>query len=304
MTATYESTLGSIAGDDDRYVVMTAENRAAIRGLPSRLGDRFIDVGIAEQTLIGMAAGLALRGRIPVVHALATFLTLRPFEFIRTDIGIAGLPAKLVGYIPGILSDGNGPTHQALEDVSLMRGIPGMQVFCPADAEDLLIGLPVILADANPWYIRYTDRPAIVQHNPEFIPGQAEVISEGDDVCILVYGILLRESIEAARLLADAGLSIRLLNLRTIKPFDEAAVRHGVRNARLTVTIEDHFLTGGLYSVLAETLLRARETAPVLPIAFAERWFQPALLADVMEHEGLLGPQIADRILAALHPQS
>jgi len=152
-------------------VVMTAENRAHIRELPARLGNRFIDVGIAEQTLIGMAAGLALRGRIPVAHALAAFLTMRSFEFIRTDIGIGGLPAKLVGFVPGLLSDGNGPTHQALEDVALMRGIPGMQVFCPADLDDLLIGLPVILADDDPWYIRYTDRPAVLSHNLNSFPG-------------------------------------------------------------------------------------------------------------------------------------
>src|SRR3954468_20599566 len=121
---TYEEVLLECALADERIVVMTAENRAAIRNLPAKLGERFIDVGIAEQTMIGAAAGLALRGRIPIVHALATFLTLRAFEFIRTDVGIGGLPVKLVGTVPGFLSEANGPTHQALEDVALMRGIP------------------------------------------------------------------------------------------------------------------------------------------------------------------------------------
>src|SRR5262245_21946080 len=100
---------------------MTAENRAAIRGLPNRLGSRFIDVGIAEQTLVGAAAGLALRGKVPVVHALATFLTMRAFEFIRTDVGIAQLPVKLVGACAGFLSEANGPTHQAPEGLALVR---------------------------------------------------------------------------------------------------------------------------------------------------------------------------------------
>src|SRR5262249_56995043 len=103
---------------------MTVENRAAIRNLPKELGERFIDVGICEQTLIGAASGLALRGRIPVVHALASFLTLRAFEFIRTDIGIPGLPVKLIGALPGLLSESNGPTHQSLEDIALMRTVP------------------------------------------------------------------------------------------------------------------------------------------------------------------------------------
>src|SRR5215813_5057958 len=97
----YEDALKAIALADERVIVMTAENRAAIRNLPAALGARFIDVGICEQTLIGAAAGLALRGRTPVVHALATFLTLRAFEFIRTDVGVAGLPVKLIGYVPG-----------------------------------------------------------------------------------------------------------------------------------------------------------------------------------------------------------
>src|SRR5882724_8539101 len=120
----YEEFLRRRAEGDDALVVMTAENRAAIRNLPAALGERFIDVGICEQTMIGAAAGLALRGRTPIVHVLATFLTMRAFEFIRTDVGIAGLPVKLIGYIPGFLSEANGPTHQAIEDVALMRGIP------------------------------------------------------------------------------------------------------------------------------------------------------------------------------------
>ncbi|HEX2682246.1 MAG TPA: transketolase, partial [Candidatus Dormibacteraeota bacterium] len=98
----YETALGDLARADERYVVLTAENRAPIRNLPPLLGARFIDTGIAEQALIGMSAGLALRGRIPVAHALAAFLTLRPFEFIRTDVGVGNLPVKLVGYVPGI----------------------------------------------------------------------------------------------------------------------------------------------------------------------------------------------------------
>ena len=146
----YEDALLRLARADDSVVVMTAENRAAIRGLPAKLGPRFIDVGIAEQTLVGAAAGLALRGRVPVCHSLAAFLTMRAFEFIRTDVGIAGLPVKLLGGVPGFLSEANGPTHQAVEDVALLRGIPGMRIFCPADEEELVEALPAVLAEPAP----------------------------------------------------------------------------------------------------------------------------------------------------------
>jgi transketolase len=299
MSATYETALRELAVGDPRLLVLTAENRAAIRGLPGVLGPRFLDTGITEQTMIGMSAGLALRGRLPVAHALAAFLTMRPFEFIRTDIGIPGLPVKLVGGVPGILSEANGPTHQALEDVALMRGIPNMRVFCPADLEDLLLGLPHVLRSPGPWYIRYTDRPAVIRHDLDFAVGQAEIVSEGRDVGLLVYGPLFREAFAATRQLEAAGLSVRLVNLRTLKPLDEAVVLETVLRSRLVVTLEDHFQTGGLYSIVAELLLRHETTAHVLPIAFPDRWFTPALLADVLQVERLTGPQLAGRILAA-----
>ena len=131
----YEELLTELAVNDERFIVMTAENRALIRNLPAKLGKRFVDTGITEQTMVGAAAGLALRGRIPVLHALASFLSMRAFEFVRTDAGIPNLPVKLSAFIPGFLSDGNGATHQAIEDISIMRGIPNVTVFAAADEQ-------------------------------------------------------------------------------------------------------------------------------------------------------------------------
>ncbi len=302
----YEQTLLELAQADERIIVMTAENRAAIRNLPNLLPGRFIDTGITEQTMVGSAAGLALRGRIPVLHALATFLTLRAFEFVRTDVGIGGLPVKLVGGVPGFLSDGNGPTHQAIEDVALMRGIPGFHVFCPADEEDLVLGLPAILHSPHPTYIRHNALrpPAGYEHEP-FALGRAEVRrtdphATGDDVAILVYGMLLAQAWEAKARLEAEGLTVRLVNVRMPKPIDEAAVLSAARESSLLVTLEDHFLTGGLFSIVGETLLRHGQSADVLPIALEEHWFKPALLPDVLRHEGFTGEQIAARILERL----
>src|ERR1700712_2761546 len=154
----YEELLTEVALSDERFIVMTAENRALVRNIPGKLGNRFIDTGITEQTMIGAAAGLALRGRIPVVHALASFLTMRAFEFVRTDAGIPNLPLKLSSFIPGFLSDGNGPTHQAVEDISIMRGIPNVTVFAAADEQDLVGMLPAIWASPNPAYVRINTR--------------------------------------------------------------------------------------------------------------------------------------------------
>ncbi len=296
----YEQTLLEMMAVDERIIVMTAENRAAIRNLPNLTPDRFIDTGITEQTMVGAAAGLALRGRVPVLHALATFLTLRAFEFVRTDVGIGNLPVKLVGGVPGFLSDGNGPTHQAIEDVSLMRGIPHMHVFCPADEQDMLLGLPHIINSPHPTYIRYNGLKPVIDHQSDFTIGMAEQIGAGTDVAILVYGMLFAQAWEAKTLLEAEGVSVRLINVRMPKPIDEAAVLSAARETHLLVTLEDHFLTGGLYSIVAETLLRHGEKADVLPFALDERWFKPALLPDVLRHEGFTGDQIAARILERL----
>lgn len=292
---TYEQRLRQIIETDERVVVMTAENRAAIRGLPPLLGKRFIDVGIAEQTMIGAAAGLALRGRRPLVHALATFLTLRAFEFIRTDLGIGKLPTVLVGGVPGFLSDGNGPTHQAVEDVGILRGIPGMQVYCPADEAELSEALPALVESAQPTYVRHNFIKPTVAISP-FEFGKADVLEDGEDIALLTYGFLVREALGAAAALRSQGYSVRVVHVRTPKPLDEKVVLETARKARLLVTIEDHFLTGGLFSIVSELFLRHRLAPRVLPIALAERWFKPATLPRVLDHEGFTAEKLAARV--------
>jgi transketolase len=295
----YEELLVQTALADERFIVMTAENRALVRSAPKQLGKRFIDTGITEQTMIGMAAGLALRGRIPVAHALAPFLTMRAFEFIRTDVGIAHLPVKLSGYIPGFLSDGNGPTHQAIEDVSLMRHIPGMEVFCPADEDDLVRMLPVIWQTPAPSYVRINHKPGTYKHT-DFEMGKAEVISEGTDVTLLTYGFLFGNALETKQLLEKNGLSVGLVNMRSLKPVDEACILRCANRSRLVVTIEDHFQSGGLYSIVAETLLNQVYTATIFPIALKERWFKPGLLSEVLAYEGFTPDAMAAAVLKQL----
>lgn len=296
---TYEERLIQIAERNADVVVMTAENRAAIRNLPGKLGSRFIDVGIAEQTLVGAAAGLALRGRVPIVHALATFLTMRAFEFIRTDVGIAQLPVKLVGAIAGFLSEANGPTHQAVEDLALMRGIPGMNVCCPADEPEMLDALTTMASDRAPWYMRYNARQSAFEHRAPFVPGIAEIVTEGADVALLTYGCLTRECYEATGRLADAGIGVRLVNMRTLKPIDEAAILKSARETTLVVTVEDHFAIGGLATIVAEVAAANEVAIRLHSIALPGRWFTPSLFADVLECEGFSPEHLARRIAAA-----
>ncbi|MCZ7602021.1 MAG: hypothetical protein M5R37_04100 [Melioribacteraceae bacterium] len=296
----YEDLLHELATNDKRYIIITAENRAAIRTLPQKISDQFLDTGITEQTMVGVAAGMALRGRIPIVHALATFLTMRAFEFIRTDVGIGNLPFKIVGAVPGFLSDANGATHQAIEDISLMRGIPNMKIFCPADEDDMLKGLPKVFADESPFYIRYNNQKPFVEHE-DFKIGKAEIFGDGKDIAILTYGFLFNQAYQAKELLEEKGYRVRLINLRTPKPIDEDAVLNAANDCKLLVTLEDHFVTGGLFSILSELLLKNKMTADVLPIALMDKWFKPALLNDVLEYEGFTAIQVAEKIIKKLN---
>lgn len=292
----YPEIIKNYALKDENVVVFTAENRAVVRDLPPILGDRFIDVGITEQNMIAMAAGMALRGRKPICHALTNFLLFRAYEFIRNDVGIPNLPIKLSGWIPGFLSDGNGPTHQSLEDVGLMSLIPGMQVFCPSDNEDMCLMLETIWNSPHPSYLRVNPRPAKIEHKQAFEIGKAEIIAQGKDLTLLVYGFLLEEALIAKEILEKDGLSVGLVNMRSLKPIDEECILQLTETTGKLVMIEDHFSTGGLYSKVCEILARNQKTSPLQSISMGERWFKPGLLSEVLEYEGFTGQKLADRI--------
>jgi transketolase len=293
----YQEVIKDVCLRDEKFVVFTAENRAVVRELPPILNDRFIDVGITEQNMIGMAAGMALRGRVPICHALTNFLLFRAYEFIRNDAGIPHLPVKLSGWIPGFLSDGNGPTHQSLEDVGIMRLIPGMQVFCPSDNDDMVMMLEKVWNSPNPSYIRVNPRPAKIKHTTPFEIGKAEELAEGKDVTLLVYGFLLEEALVAKEILEKSGLSVGLVNMRSLQPIDEEFVVSLKNKTSKLVAIEDHFQVGGLYSILSEIMVRNQYVMPLQSISMGARWFKPGLLSEVLEYEGFTGAKIATKVL-------
>jgi transketolase len=170
-----------------------------------------------------------------------------------------------------------------------------MTVFAPADEDDLLKMLPDIWNYPAPSYVRINTQKSAYEHAP-FEFGKAEIIAEGTDVTILTYGLLFAQTLTAVEILKNEGLSVGLINMRSLKPVDEQAILKAT-NSELVVTVEDHFLTGGLYTIVAETLLKHQTTANVLPFALNEKWFKPSLLPNVLQHEGFTGKQIAEKIL-------
>ena len=175
-----------------------------------------------------------------------------------------------------------------------------MRVVCPADEAELVDALPAILDEPGPCYVRYNARPPAVDHAAPYALGSAEVLSRGEGVGILTYGLLVREAVEARAILEERGVPVRLVNLRSLAPVDEAAILEAARKTWLLVTLEDHFLSGGLHTLVAELMLRHRVSPRPLAIALEARWFKPALLPDVLRHEGFTGAAIAQRILDAL----
>jgi len=174
-----------------------------------------------------------------------------------------------------------------------------MEVFAPADEAELLAGLPAVLASPAPTYIRFNARRSTLSHTP-FSIGRAEVLTEGEHVALLSAGLLVPSAVEAAALLEKDGISARVVNMRTLAPHDEAAVLAAAHSCSLLVTIEDHLLAGGLYSIVCETLVRNQLAPRVLPIGLEARWFRPGRLADVLAHEGFTPEALARRVRQAL----
>lgn len=270
--------------EDKRYFILTAENMGPIYYIIDSVKDNYLDVGIAEQSMIGIASGLALRGRIPVVHAMSSFLLMRPFEFIRTDIGYGNLNVKLVGTASGFLSEKNGATHQCIEDISIMKNIPNMHIYAPADNDDMLKMERKILEEVGPSYLRYNDMKGDYMHEP-FEIGKAEVIGKGKDLAIITYGIMFSKCKKLMEELEKQGYKITLVNLRTIEPIDEITLIKVFKECKKLMIVEDHFEFGGCYNILCQLLVKNKMVKEILPINL-KYYFKPSDLESVMEYEG------------------
>src|SRR5262249_26853170 len=178
-------------------------------------------------------------------------------------------------------------------------GIPGVNVSCPADHEEMLDAVSSMVDDRAPWYMRYNPRPPAWRHRVPFVAGVAERVTDGTDVALLTYGCMARECYQAAERLADGGIGVRPVDMATPNTVAEAAILAAARETRLVVTVEDHFAIGGLASIVAEVAAANRIAVPLYSIALAGRWFRPALFSDVLEYEGFLPEQIASRVSAA-----
>ena len=260
--------LVSAAAKDDRIVVLDADlmschsTKCFLEAYP----ERFINVGIAEANLIGVAAGMAAFGKIPFAFSFAPFATRRCYDQIFISVAYSKLPVKIVGSDPGVMAEANGGTHMPFEDMSIMRAIPHMVCFEPTDATMLEKALPEIIDYPGAVYIRMFRKKAekIYDDSLEFKLGKAVTLKDGGDVTLVASGIMVARALKAADELKEAGIDARVLNIHTWKPIDEDAIVSAAKDTGAIVTCENHTTAGGLGSAVAEV---AAEKCPV-PIEF------------------------------------
>lgn len=243
---------------NDRVVVLDADLATSTRTsmFASEIPDRFIQVGIAEQNMVGLAAGLATVGYIPFACTFATFMSKRACEQVSISVAYRRLNVKLVGAYSGLYTGKTGATHQSLEDVAIMRAIPNMVVVVPADAVQLRQALDAIIAYDGPVYLRVPRDayPVIFGDSYRFELGKAVILREGDDATIIVTGIMTHTALTAADEIAKEGVQVRVVNVPTIKPIDREMICQAARETGAIVTVENHSIVGGLGSAVAEVV--------------------------------------------------
>jgi transketolase len=264
--------------------------------------ERFIHAGMAEANMMSMAGALARCGHIPFVHTFGVFATRRPFDQIANAIAYPGLPVRIIGFMPGVSTPG-GPSHQATDDVALMRALPGMTVVDVADAVEVRQVAEAVIDVPGPVYVRLKrgEIPVIFDEGHVLRIGQAEVLVPGDDVALFASGMMLAAALAAARALADHAVSVSVINMPTIKPLDVATVRDAAAGARVAVTAENHTIIGGLGSAVAETIAEAGLGRPLRRVGLRDTFAEGSLTAPYLfDKYGLSTRTLIETIWSAL----
>jgi transketolase len=253
------------AGDQhDNVIMLTADLRGSMKSedFITTYPDRFVQMGISEANMMGVAAGLATAGKVPVTTTFANFSTGRVYDQIRQSIAYSDKNVKICASHAGLTLGEDGATHQILEDIGMMRMLPGMTVINPCDYNQTKVAVQAIVEHHGPVYLRFgrPGWPIFIPEDAPFEIGKALPLSEGSDVTIFATGHLVWKAVEAARQLEEEGVSVDLINIHTIKPLDEEAVLASARKTGCVVTCEEHNKYGGLGSAIAECLSKHAPT--------------------------------------------
>ena len=296
----FSETLIALAHQDPQIVAVVNDSvgSSKLNQFGKTFPDRMVNVGIAEQNMVGIGAGLANGGLIPFVSAAAPFLTGRALEQIKADLAYSNTNVKLCGQSPGMGYGELGPTHHSIEDVAWLRAIADMTIIVPADPIETAQAIEVAARTAGPMFIRVSRLPVPMVHDDgyRFEIGKAARLRDGDDVTLIANGVLVSRALEAAKLLATAGVQARVLNMSTVKPLDHAAVLAAAAETGGIVTAEEHTIHGGLGSAVAEVVV-VHHPVP-MRILGVPGVFAPTGSAEwLLEHFGLTAQGIYDAAL-------
>ena len=297
MREAFGQELVRLGRENERLVVLDADVSKSTKTclFQEAHPDRFYNCGVAEQNMVGVAAGLAAMGFVPVASTFAFLLSLRAGEQVRTSVAYPRLNVKLAGGYCGLSDSKDGPTHQSVMDVAVMRAMPNMGVVCASDAATARQALRALVADDGPWYLRLSraEVPALFDEDAPFELGKARMVRDrGSDGAILASGTLLSNALAAQELLDSQGVRVRVAEVHTIKPLDREFVVRMARETGAVVTVEEHSVLGGLGSAVAEVLAE-EAPVPLRRVGLSDTFAESGDIRDLEKAYGLDAASIA-----------
>ena len=292
----------SIAENNPDIIVLAADiaNSGNLEHFQKAFPDRFFNIGIAEQNMTGIACGLAKEGSNVFIVSFAPFVTMRNYEAVRTLVGYMHLNVKIIALASGLSLGVQGNTHYCLEDVSLFRTIPGMMVLSPADVVEEAKCLEFLSHYNGPAFLRLTGidgAAGVFKSDYSFDPAKPVLLREGEDIAILTTGSVSAECIRATRAMKKDNISCAVYDVCTIKPFNSSFVNDALRNYKMIVTVEEHYKTGGLGSLICEALSEQKCNIPLLKIGIEDAFPMASDYATLLKKHDLTAPSIRDIIL-------
>lgn len=299
----YGNTLVQLGKDDNRIVVLDADLGGSTMGklFEEAYPDRHFEMGIAEANMTSVAAGLAQTGKIPFTNSFAVFAGGRAYDQIRQSIATGKLNVKICGSSSGMSDFGDGATHQAVEDLAIMRAVPNMTVICPADANETVQAVKAMVDMEGPCYLRLNrnDYDNVTPEDKPFVIGTPSVLMEGSDIVVFATGIMVGKALEAAKEL-KGKISVKVVNVSTIKPMNKEAIIDMVKDCKAVVTAEEHSIVGGLGSAISEVL--SKECKPMEYVGVNDTFGSSGhSYKDVMDYYGLTKEHIVEAIKKMAH---
>lgn len=300
MRTAFMSELTRLAEEDPRVVFVTGDlGFGVVEDFQRSFPDQFVNAGVAEQNMTGLAAGLASCGRIVFTYSIANFPTIRALEQVRNDVCYHDLDVKIVAIGGGTAYGSLGYSHHAIEDLAIMRALPNMKVVAPGDPVEVRAATRALAGMPGPAYLRLgrAGEPTVNAEDVHFEVGKAIRVRPGSDVTVISTGGMLTAALEAARLCAEADIDVRVLSMHTVKPLDVDAIAQAVRETRLIVSLEEHSLAGGLGGAIAEAMADNNLVARLLRLGLpSEPTYVVGSNEYLLEHYGLTPEAIARRV--------